>query len=184
MSDYKLTRSHTGWDVAFGGLLVVIGLAILGNVAVATRVSVQFLGWMLVIAGIVGLLVAALGFRTAMARASALGGAMSLVAGLICLRNVEAAALTLTLVVGSLFLLAGVMRLFAAAATPENRVVMVVGGVVSTVLGLVVLLNLVEASYSLLGVLLGIQVVADGIVMMVAGRLTVVTAGEPVAGAG
>jgi membrane protein HdeD len=176
MSGYTLTRRHTGWDVALGALLVVVGLVILGNAVVATRISVQFLGWMLVIAGGVGLVAAALSVRSGLARAAAAGGAMSLVAGLMCLRHVEAAALTLTLIVGALLLLAGVVRLFAAAATTENRGAMLVGGVVSTVLGLVVLLNLVDASYALIGVLLGIQTVIDGITTMVVGRLTVAAA--------
>jgi membrane protein HdeD len=175
MSDYKLTRSRTGWDVAIGGLLVVLGLVILGNVVAVTRVSVQFLGWMLVVAGVVGLVAALLSLGSELSRASALGGAVSLVAGLMCLRHVEAAALTLTLIVGGLFLLTGLVRLVAAAASPEHRVPMLVGGTISTVLGLIVLLNLVEASYSLLGVLVGIQVVADGLVLMIAGRVSVVT---------
>jgi uncharacterized membrane protein HdeD (DUF308 family) len=179
MSDLKLTRSHTGWDVAVGGLLVVIGLVILGNAVAATRVSVQFLGWMLVLAGAAGLLVAVLATRSELSKATAVGGAMSLVAGVVCLRHVEAAALTLTLIVGAMLLLSGVVRLFVAAATPEHRPVMLLGGVVSTILGLIVLFNLVEASYALLGILLGIQVLVDGVVLLVAGRLTVVSAATP-----
>ena len=178
MSGYMLTRRHTGWDVVLGGLVLVIGLVILGNAVVVTRISVQFLGWMLVLAGVVGLLAAALGRGSGLSRASAVGGAMALVAGLVCLRNVEAAALTLTLIIGALLLLTGVVRLFGAAATTEHRGVMLVAGLVSTVLGLVVLLNLVDASYALIGVLLGIQTVIDGITTMVAGRLTVTAAPE------
>src|SRR5688500_18038849 len=98
MYGYMLTRRHTGWDVALGGLVLVIGLVILGIAVVVTRVSVQFLGWMLILAGVVGLLAAALNRGSGLSRASAVGGAMSLVAGLVCLRNVEAAALTLTLI--------------------------------------------------------------------------------------
>ncbi len=179
MSDLKLVRSHTGWDVALGGVLVVVGLVILGNAVAATRISIQFLGWMLVLAGVVGLLAAVFARGTELSRASAVGGAMSFVAGVVCLRHVEAAALTLTLIVGAMFLLTGVVRLFAAASTPEHRMVLLLGGVVSTVLGLIVLFNIVEASYALLGVLLGIQVLVDGIVLLVVGRLAMVSATEP-----
>jgi len=60
-----------------------------------------------------------------------------------------------------------------------SRVPLLVGGIVSTGLGLVVLFNLFDASYVLVGVLLGIQVVMDGIVMVLVGRWHV-TADDPV----
>ena len=47
---------------------------------------------------------------------------------------------------------------------------LLLGGVVSLALGLIVLFNLVDASYNLLGLLLGIQVVAEGLAIMVFGR--------------
>ena len=135
MADFTLTRKHSGWDVVLGGGLVVVGLVILGNAVIATRVSVQFLGWMLVIAGVAGLLGALLSLRSGGFWHPAIGGAVFLVAGLMCLRHVHAAALTLTLIVGSLFLLTGVVRLFAAAAAEEGRWALLFGGAVSTVAG-------------------------------------------------
>jgi uncharacterized membrane protein HdeD (DUF308 family) len=54
--------------------------------------------------------------------------------------------------------------------TPEYRIPLVFAGVVSTALGLIVLFNLVTASYVLLGVLLGVQALVDGITMMLIGR--------------
>jgi len=181
MSGLKLSRTHSGWDVVLGGALVVLGLVILGNAAIATRVSVQFLGWMLVIGGVAGLVAALVNVHSGGGWSFALGGGVFLVAGLMCLRHVEAAALTLTLIVGSLFLLTGVVRLFAAAGSETGRAALLLSGAVSTVLGLIVLLNLVTASYALLGVLLGIQTVVEGAVIMLSGRVAVTTepAGEP-----
>jgi membrane protein HdeD len=49
------------------------------------------------------------------------------------------------------------------------------GGIVSVALGLLVLFNLFTASYVLLGVLIGIEVIAGGIAMMLVGRIKVVT---------
>ena len=56
MSDSVLARSRTGWDIALGAVLVVGGLIVLGHAVIATTVSVLFVGWMLVLFGVVGLL--------------------------------------------------------------------------------------------------------------------------------
>ena len=171
----RLTRRRTPWNTVLGLVLVVIGLGILANAVVATRVSVQFLGWMLVLAGVAGLVAALLGLRSGGVAANAIGSAVLLVLGLMCLRNVEAAAVTLTLVAGSLFLLTGLVRVVAAVAGDGQRLGLLIGGGVGIVLGLVVLLNLFTASYALLGVLIGIQTVGEGLTMILVGGLTMAT---------
>ena len=42
-----LTSTRTRSDLIIGGLVVLASLVILGNAAVATTVSVKFLGWIL-----------------------------------------------------------------------------------------------------------------------------------------
>jgi uncharacterized membrane protein HdeD (DUF308 family) len=175
MSDLALTRSRTLGNTVAGALLVLIGLVILGNAVVATTLSVRFLGWMLLLAGIVGLVAALVTSREGGSWSTAVGGSLLLVVGLMCLRNVEAAALTLTLIAGSLFLLTGVLRLVAAVGRSDHRWTLLFAGAISTVLGLAVLLNLFTASYALLGVLLGVQAVAEGLTMIFLGGLTLST---------
>src|SRR5687768_10386878 len=97
MSQFTLARRRTTGSLVVGAVVTLIGLAVLGNAVVATKISVQFLGWMLVLAGLVGLAAALLNARTGGSWSSAIGGGVFLVLGLMCLRNVEAAALTLTL---------------------------------------------------------------------------------------
>lgn len=175
MTDFALVRNRTTWSTVLGGALVLVGVVVLANAAVATRVSVQFLGWMLVISGAVGLVAALAGLRSGVSGSHAVGAGVLLALGLMCLRNVEAAAVTLTLVAGTVFLLGGIVRLVLALGDPDRRVALVLGGVVSTALGLVVLLNLFEASYALLGVLIGIQLLAEGVTMVLVGGITVTT---------
>jgi uncharacterized membrane protein HdeD (DUF308 family) len=107
---------------------------------------------------------------------SAIGGGVCLVVGLMCLRHTDAAAVTLTLIMGALFLLSGVVRLVAAGATTEYRWPLLLSGAVSAVLGLAVLLNVFDASRALLGVMLGIQTIVEGLSMILVGRVTVVAA--------
>ena len=101
------------------------------------------------------------------------------VLGLLFLRNTGAAALTLTLLAGVIFLTAGIVRLMAAFHDPLFRWPLVFSGVVSTALGLIVLFNLFDATYVLLGTLLGVYSIVDGITMMAIGRWRVVRTPEP-----
>jgi uncharacterized membrane protein HdeD (DUF308 family) len=175
MGESVLERTRTGWDIALGALLVVGGIVILGHAAIATTVSVLFLGWVIVLFGILGLVGSLFRIGRGGFWASAVTGGLLTVLGVFILRNDEAAAITLTLVAGALFLSGGIMRLVAAGAMPEYRIPLVLGGIVSVALGLLVLFNLFTASYVLLGVLIGIEVIAGGIAMMLVGRIKVVT---------
>jgi uncharacterized membrane protein HdeD (DUF308 family) len=179
MSEPLLERRRTGWDIALGALLVVAGVIILAHAAIATAVSVLFLGWMLLIGGIIALVGAFFRIGKGGFWSAALSGGLLLVLGLMFLRNTGAAALTLTLVAGSLFLVVGIVRIVAAAQEPEYRVPLIISGIVSAFLGLLVLFNLVTATYTLLGVLLGVQALMDGFTMMVIGRWRVSPAAVP-----
>jgi uncharacterized membrane protein HdeD (DUF308 family) len=170
MSETFLERKRTGWDVVVGALLAIGGLVLLGHAAFATTVSVLFIGWMLLAGGIIALVGSFFRIGKGDFWSAALTGGLLAVLGLMMLRNTEAAALTLTLIAGALFLVSGIVRLVVGVETPEYRVPLVFAGVISTALGLIVLFNLVTASYVLLGVLLGVQALVDGITMMLIGR--------------
>jgi len=129
-----------------------------------------FMGWLLLIAGVVGLAASIFRIGKGGFWSAALTGAFMTVLGLFFLRDTEAAATTLTLIAGVIFLTGGVVRLAAAAQDSLYRIPLLFAGIVSTALGLIVLLNLFDASYVLLGVLLGVQVLVDGITMMLIGR--------------
>lgn len=170
MSATQLQMRRTGWDVVLGVLLVLGGLLILGDAALATKVSVLFVGWVLLIVGVLGLVASLFRIGRGGFWSAALSGGVLTVLGLFFLRNTGAAAVTLTLIAGTIFLTSGVIRLVASAHDPDYRVPLLIGGVISTALGLLVLFNLFEASYVLVGILLGIQVLVDGIVMILVGR--------------
>jgi uncharacterized membrane protein HdeD (DUF308 family) len=68
----------------------------------------------------------------------------------------------------------GVIRVVAAFQVDQNRWIMIFSGAVSLVLGLMVVLNLFQASLVLLGVLIGVQALVDGITLLLLGRWRVV----------
>lgn len=171
MSSPMLQQRRTTADVLLGVLLVIAGLVALGNTVVATAVSVVFLGWLTLVSGLV-LLVSGLmkigkdGFWSA-----SLGGGLLLVLGIVMLRNPAITALSITLVAGSMFLATGLTRVVVAFQLSEHRVPLVISGLISVGLGLLVLFNLVAATFTLLGVMIGVQAVVEGITLLLVGRL-------------
>lgn len=158
-------------DVILGILLLIAGVVILGDVVLATVVSVKFLGWMAVISGLIGVIAALFRMREGGFWSSILGGGLLLVLGIVILRHTTATALLLTLVAGALFLVGGIVRIAAANEYPQARWVLIIGGLISVALGLIVLFNLATATVSLLGILLGVQALIEGFTLMFAGRL-------------
>jgi len=174
MAEHAQGRSTS--DLIIGALIVLLGLVVLGHTLIATKVSLLFLGWLLFAGGVVTL--AATLFRIGKDGfwLGALGGGLMTVLGLVFLRHTQAAAVTVTLVAGAMFLTTGLARLVAAFQTPSARVPLLVSGVVSTFLGLLVLFNLVDASLVFLGVILGVELLAEGVAIMIVGRDSLGTA--------
>ena len=172
--EVTLERSRSGWDIVWGILLILAGVAILGHAVIATAISVLFLGWLAVIGGVVGLVAGLFRIGKGGFWPAIISGALLLVLGVVILRNPEASAVTLTLLAGTLFLMGGVLRLIAAFQIDQNRGIMIFSGIVSLVLGGLVVFNLFEATFVLLGVLLGVQALVDGITLLILGRWRVV----------
>ncbi|MDD7967993.1 HdeD family acid-resistance protein [Actinomycetospora lemnae] len=166
-----MERRRTGWDVVLGILLLLAGLFVLGNAVIATFLSVLFLGWIAIGSGVVTVVGAFVRRESGVSWSAALGGAVLIVLGVIMVRDPLAGAAGLTLLAGALFLAVGLTRLFAATQVPAARVVLIVSGILSIALGLIVLFNLTIAVPSLLGLLLGVQVLIEGATILVAGRL-------------
>jgi uncharacterized membrane protein HdeD (DUF308 family) len=169
-----LERSRSGWDIVWGILLIVAGIAILAHAVVATAISVFFLGWLAVIGGLVGLVAGLFRIGKGGFWPAIISGALLLVLGIVILRNPAVSAATLTLLAGTLFLMGGIIRLVAAFQVDQNKGIMIFSGIVSVILGLIVVFNLQEATLVLLGVLLGVQALVDGITLLVLGRWRVV----------
>ena len=170
-----LERRRTGRDIAVGVLLVIAGIVLLGNVVFATVVSVLLIGWTALISGLVLVVMTLLKLREGGSWAVALGGVVLAVLGLFILRNTTIGALTLTLLAGSMFLATGLVRVFGGALVPEARAVLVTSGMISVVLGLWILLNLTTATLTLLGTLLALQTLIEGVTLVAVGRVRPVT---------
>nr|WP_301484324.1 DUF308 domain-containing protein [Intrasporangium sp.] len=93
------------------------------------------------------------------------------VIGLFIVRNPVLGAATLTLLAGSLFFASGLTRIVTAVQSSQSRWIVLISGAVSILLGVWVLFNFKAATVSLLGTLLGIQTLVEGMLLIAVGRL-------------
>ena len=166
-----ITTRRTGWDIALGILMLICGFIILGDTVLATVVSVYLIGWTAIGAGLV-LAVWSFTRRGSSGFWWALIGGLVLVGlGVLVLQNPGRSALWITVLIGAAFVAGGVTRLVVAFSQPRGgRWIFVLSGVLSVLLGGWILVYPAEATVTVLGVLLGVQVLVEGITLLVSGR--------------
>lgn len=174
-----LQLKRTGWDVVLGILLIVGSLIVLGNVVLATVVSVLFIGWFALVAGLAMVIGGLMRIGSDFSWSVLLGGAALTVLGLFMVRNVGVAAIALTLTAGALFFATGLARIAIAFSLEQHRWLLILSGVISVGLGLWILVNPAAATLKLLGTLMGIQILLEGVTLLVQGRLRPVPVAEP-----
>jgi membrane protein HdeD len=170
-------RRRTGWDVVLGILVTVAGVIVLGHVAVASVVSILFIGWMAIVAGLVLFVSTIVGWADAARRWELVSAAVLFLLGLGFVRNPGAGLLVLTLLAGSLFLVNGIVRIVGAFQEMGNaRALVMLSGLVSVLLGGLVLFQWPVSALWFLGTMLGVEMVFDGITTAIVGRLRPVEA--------
>ena len=170
----EMERTRTRWDIAFGILSAIAGVVALGHVAIAGLVSVLFLGWTLLLGGVVLAVSALAGWSSPARRWNLASGALLLILGLGFVRNPGVSLLVLTLLAGSLLLVGGIVRIVAAFQPGSPRGLLLFNGVITLLLGFMVLNRWPVSALWFLGTVLGIQLILDGITTATTGRFRVV----------
>ena len=159
---------HDHWRMfaAEGVLLVLLGLAALALPLFAGLAAAIFLGWLLLAAGIIGLLST---FRTRGAPGfawSLLSALVAIVAGLVLLANPLAGLITLTYVLTAYFLADGVFIIVLALSHRRELSGrwewMLVNGLVDLVLAAFILSGMPGSFAWVLGALVGIDLLFGG----------------------
>jgi uncharacterized membrane protein HdeD (DUF308 family) len=157
-------RKSAGWIVAFGVISLIAGAVALGSVVMATAYAVYIVGFMMLVAGFAEI-IAAFGTRGwGRFLFWLLLGVLYLFAGLVCLQNPFRAATILTLALGIALIATGLLRIFLATqmrhGTPWGWVVL--SGILSFLLGLMIVSHWPASSFYVLGIFLGIDLIFIG----------------------
>ncbi|SJZ32315.1 Uncharacterized membrane protein HdeD, DUF308 family [Enhydrobacter aerosaccus] len=160
----RALRANWGWIVAFGVIALIAGLIALGSVVMATESAVVIVGVMMLLTGIVEI-IAAFSVRSwGQFFLWLLLGALYVAAGIICLQNPFIAATLLTLMLGIALIVGGILRVFLATqmrqGTPWGWVVF--SGIISFLLGLMIVSHWPASSFYVLGIFLGVDLVFIG----------------------
>ena len=158
-------RGRWGEIVAFGALLVVLGLAALCFTVPSTVATVTLNGVFFLVAGAAEIGVGAHAKSWARFFLWIIGGVIYLIAGLICIVNPIFASLVLTLALGAGLIAAAAVRAYLAFHLPAGnaRAMVLLAAAVTFLLGLVIVVHWPLDSVYVLGILLGVDLLFHGI---------------------
>lgn len=157
-------RAKWGWIVALGVVYLVAGVVALGSVVSATVVTVLIVGVMMTISGVAEVINAfqiktwgrflfwlALGF-------------LYILAGLVAFANPLLTAVPLTFLLGAVLAVSGFVRIFLAFNMQHGSpwIGVALSGLITLVLGLIILAHWPVSSLWTLGIFLGIDLVFAG----------------------
>jgi len=155
-------RAKWGWIVALGAFYMIAGFVALGSVVTATVVSVFVVGIMMLVAGVAEVLNAFLVKTWGNFVLWVLLGALYIIAGFVTLENPVLAAAVLTLVLSIALIASGVTRIILAFSMKEGVILIVLSGVITLVLGIVILAHWPVSSLYILGLFLGVDLLFAG----------------------
>jgi uncharacterized membrane protein HdeD (DUF308 family) len=163
-SDTLPLRAKSGWIIALGVVYVLAGFIALGSVVMATVASVLVVGVMMIIAGVAEVFSAFQIKSWGKFLLWALLGVLYIVAGFVTFENPLLAAVLLTLILGAALLASGVMRIFLAFSMKRETpwVWVLLSGVITLLLGALILARWPVSSLYILGIFLGIDLIMAG----------------------
>ena len=157
-------RANWGWFLALGVLALAAGLAALAIEGFATLVSVVTIG---VLVGIVGIVEIVLGFRArgwGQALYWEISGLFYIAVGVFAWAEPVQASVVITLLLGAGLLAAGGVRLVSGFGHHDRmRGPLILSGLVTGLLGLVIVTGWPSNSLFVIGLLLGIELIFTGV---------------------
>ncbi len=164
-------RHQWGWIVAYGVFAAALGVIALVLTETATVASVLVIGIFMIMAGVVEI---GIGLRTRTWGRMFLweaAGLLYVLAGVFAILRPDDASVVLTLLLGAGLLATGLVRIVVGSRMTgtRSRGGVVLAGVVTTLLGLLIVVGWPGNSVLVLGTFLGIDLVLYGVTWIVLG---------------
>jgi len=157
-------RAKCGWIIALGVIYSIAGFIALGSVMMATVASVYFVGIMMIVAGVAEVINAFQVKTWGRFFVWLLLGALYIVAGFAAFENPLLAAALLTLVLAFALIVSGVTRIVLAFGMKGTApwLWVALSGVITLILGCMILARWPVSSLYVLGLFLGIDLIMAG----------------------
>lgn len=167
VTEQKLKTSW-GWMAVFAVISLIGGVLALLNPFAATLAATVMAGWVFAVLGVLQIVHS---FRVTGWGGflwSLLFGVLTLLVGISLIFNPLAGMVSLTLLVALLFLVMGVVKvMYAFSLRPVAGWGWVLAsGLLSLVLGVMILANFPWSAVSVLGILLGVELVSNGVLFL------------------
>jgi uncharacterized membrane protein HdeD (DUF308 family) len=158
-------RAKCGWILALGVVYVIAGLVALSSIVLATAATVFLVGIMMVVAGVAEVINAFQFKSWGKFLLWIVLGLLYIVAGFVAFENPLLTAAVLTLMLGAALVVSGIMRIILAFSMKEGMPWMwvVLSGVITLLLGGIILARWPVSSLYILGLFLGIDLVFAGV---------------------
>ena len=158
-------RAKSGWIVALGIVYLIAGFIALGSVVSATVATVFVVGIMMIISGVAEVISAFQLKSWGKFILWVLLGLLYIFAGFVTFENPLLAAAVLTLALGACLVASGIMRIVLAfsmkGGSPWGLVAL--SGLITLVLGGIILAHWPVSSLYILGIFLGIDLIFAGV---------------------
>jgi len=154
---------NSGWLTALGIILIILGIIALGSLISTAIITLAILGWLIFIFGLAQL-VQVFGAKSGgEIFLHLLAGAFGVIIGLLIVFNPGATASFLTTILAIFFIAIGLYRLiYAFSYQNTHRGWSIAFGIISLVLGLILVVSGPTASLTVIGLFVGLELILYG----------------------
>jgi uncharacterized membrane protein HdeD (DUF308 family) len=162
---YKHLASRWGWFLALGVVLILVGVFALGDVVAVTLASAIFIGAALLVGGIFQIIHAFATKQWSAFLFDLLCGVLYVVGGVLIMQEPVQGSFVITLFLAAALVVGGVLRIVIALRHRDLNgwLLLLFGGIISVLLGFLLYSMLPWSGLWVLGTLIGLELIIQGI---------------------
>jgi uncharacterized membrane protein HdeD (DUF308 family) len=168
----EVVRTYSGAFLAQGILMTLLGVAAVVWPQVSSLAVDVYVGWVLLLSGIIGLAMMFLAPNAAGFLWSLLTGALALFAGVLLLWHPVQGVVSLTMVLIAFFVVEGLFQIAVAfayrSALPESWAWMLLSGIADLILAGLIIAGWPSSAAWALGLIVGINLITSGVALAIA----------------
>ncbi|MGF1570199.1 MAG: HdeD family acid-resistance protein [Nodosilinea sp.] len=168
-------KQATGWVIAFSIALIILGILAIFTPVFASAFFTLMIGWVALIGGVLQIIQSVKSRAVKGFWLNLIVGIFYVIAGLYILFNVVKAVVVLTLAFGILFIAEGIFTIIMAFTNRAGRSqswLVALNGIITLILGIMVLNQWPSSAFWLIGLYVGISLLFSGISLLVAALAT------------